>query len=322
MTFYPVIIPTLSRYTHLRRCVESLARNTYASQTELIIGLDYPPSEKYVEGYQQVRAYLPTITGFKKVTIFERTENWGAVRNYTDLINYVCNTYDAFIATEDDNEFSPCFLDYMNLMLQHYKDDRRISTVSAYLPQELATGQCLMANDQSILFSYDSNAWGFGTWRDRGTLDQWLVNAYDVLHSYKKSWKSFITYPACFRMLIKMASERQVWADVIRTQWNIVNGTFQIRPAQSLARNWGNDGTGINCTIDESIAQQPISCAQTFQSPTSWVPQYSDTVARATFHMTWPKNPLLFVGKLIITVFLYLKYRISRDGSHNPLLNS
>lgn len=126
MTFYPVIIPTLNRYTHLRRCVESLARNTHASETELIIGLDYPPSEKYVEGYRQVKAYLPTITGFKKVTIFERPENWGAVKNYTHLINYVFNTYDAFIATEDDNEFSPCFLDYMNLMLQRYKDDHRI----------------------------------------------------------------------------------------------------------------------------------------------------------------------------------------------------
>ena len=317
MTFYPVIIPTLNRYTHLRRCVESLARNTHASETELIIGLDYPPSEKYVEGYRQVKAYLPTITGFKKVTIFERKENWGAVKNYTHLINYVFNTYDAFIATEDDNEFSPCFLDYMNLMLQRYKDDHRISTVSAYLPKELANAtvhpthndDTLAKNGQSILFTYESNAWGFGTWRDRGTPEQRLQNAHGVLQSYKKSWKSFTTYPACFRMLIKMAAGRQEWADVIRTQWNIVNGTFQIRPTQSLARNWGNDGSGINCTVDESIAKQPISTELTFQPPTSWEPYYSDTVARATFHMTWPKNPLLFAGKLVITTFLYLKYR-------------
>ena len=52
MTFYPVIIYTLNRYEHFRRCVESLARNTHAEQTELVIGLDYPPSEKYVEGHR------------------------------------------------------------------------------------------------------------------------------------------------------------------------------------------------------------------------------------------------------------------------------
>lgn len=42
--YAPVIIPTLNRYVHLKRCVDSLAKCTHAPDTELIIGLDYPPT--------------------------------------------------------------------------------------------------------------------------------------------------------------------------------------------------------------------------------------------------------------------------------------
>lgn len=45
MTYYPVIIPTLNRFEHFKNCVESLANCTYAPETELIIGLDFPPAE-------------------------------------------------------------------------------------------------------------------------------------------------------------------------------------------------------------------------------------------------------------------------------------
>ena len=306
MIYYPVVIPTLNRYEHFRRCVESLARNTHADQTELVIGLDYPPSEKYMAGYQEIKEYLSSISGFKKVTIFERETNWGPGKNNTALIEYVYERFDAVITTEDDNEFSPCFLDYMNIMLNHYRDDQRIVTTGGYLPVDF---HCISSS--GLLFTRESNAWGCGIWRDKtGTAKELRDTAVSVLQSLPRAWKSFRTYPACFRMLISMVSRNTGWGDVIRTQNNIVNGTFQVRPTMSLVRNWGNDGSGIHCRIDNSLAQQPISTATTFEEPSSWEPYYSKEIAKATFRLTWPKNNLLFAGKLLITVFLYIKYRI------------
>ncbi len=308
MTYYPVVIPTLNRYEHFRRCVESLAHNAYANQTELVIGLDYPPAEKYEKGYKLIKEYLPTITGFAKVTVFERTENWGPVRNNADLISYVFAHYDAVIATEDDNEFSPCFLDYMNKMLNHYHDDSRIATVSGHLPV-MFSGY----SETNLVFTKENNAWGYGCWRDKyGDAIIRNATAYGVLNSLTLSMKSFRIYPACFRMLIKMVSQGKTWGDVIRTQNNIVNGSFQVRPAVSLVRNWGNDGSGVNCRVDESIAQQPISDALTFEEPVDWEPYSSKGIAKATFRLTWPKNNFLFAGKMAITILLYFKYRLCR----------
>lgn len=47
MVYAPVCIPTLNRYEHLKELIESLQRNPWAQYTDLFIGLDFPPGEKY-----------------------------------------------------------------------------------------------------------------------------------------------------------------------------------------------------------------------------------------------------------------------------------
>ena len=68
-TYAPVLITTLNRYEHFKRCVESLSRCTHAEKTELVIGLDYPPNEKYVAGWEKISEYVKSISGFGKITI-------------------------------------------------------------------------------------------------------------------------------------------------------------------------------------------------------------------------------------------------------------
>ena len=51
ITFAPVIIPTLCRFEHFNRCIESLSKCTWAEYTEVYIGLDYPAKESHWGGY-------------------------------------------------------------------------------------------------------------------------------------------------------------------------------------------------------------------------------------------------------------------------------
>ena len=163
MNYYPVCIPTLNRYEHLKACVESLQQCTHADKTELIIGLDAlppPPNyEVYREGYEKVKAYLPTINGFAKVTILERDSNYGAERNSDALEEYCLERYDAYIFTEDDNVFSPCFLDYMNKALDKYRDDERVASVCGFCRTE-----DYGISSYSAYLAYDDTGWGVGYW--------------------------------------------------------------------------------------------------------------------------------------------------------------
>ena len=50
MIYSPVIITTLNRHEHFRQCLESLERCTDADKTNVYVALDYPPSERYMDG--------------------------------------------------------------------------------------------------------------------------------------------------------------------------------------------------------------------------------------------------------------------------------
>ena len=307
-TFYPVVIPTLNRYEHLRRCVESLARNTHAEQTELVVGLDFPPAEKYVEGHRRIKEYLPTVSGFKKVTVFEHEKNLGSTGNCHVLQDYVYANYDAMIFSEDDNEFAPCFLDYMNKCLNHFKGNPRIASVSAFLPQVYHG-----LTDRRLLFTLESNAWGMGTWRNETPPEaERGIMARSVLSSFRSSWKSFTSFPASFRMLLNMAGKGITWGDVARTQVNILQNRYQVRPSVTLCRNWGNDGSGIHCKVVNDTDQQSVSQERLFQfTETDAEPIYLPQTARATRLHNMPEGRCRRMLKLCWTAVLYLKYRLS-----------
>ncbi len=59
----PVFIPTLCRFEHFKRCVESLAVCTHANETELFIALDYPCKESHWDGYRRIEAHLGGVKG-------------------------------------------------------------------------------------------------------------------------------------------------------------------------------------------------------------------------------------------------------------------
>lgn len=260
MNIYPVIIPTLNRYVHLKRCIESLKSNTHANETELIIGLDYPPAEKYVDGYKKVKEYVYSLIGFRKVTVLERTENYGPEKNYSDLIKYAYNYYDAVIFTEDDNEFSPCFLDFMNKALEKYRDDDRVSCVQGYNDDKYRKYP-----GSNVMFVRSGGAWGFGQWRDKQyMLDVDSVFSRRVLSSFRDSWKIFTTFPAVLNMLISMDQKKVIWGDICYSCLNVLNNRYQLKPRISLVRNLGNDGSGLHCGVDSHYSEQYIETAKVF----------------------------------------------------------
>lgn len=315
MNYYPVFIPTLNRYEHFKRCVDSLARNTHADKTDLIIGLDYPPSEKYVEGYNKIKEYLPTISGFKKVILFERPENYGPGRNWNELQRYAFDHYDAVIASEDDNEFSPCFLDYMNKALDFYWDDNRARSVSGYIGPQFY-GKL----DTPIIHNYDNTAWGLGLWThkfDEKELSN-IKEYREIVDSITKSWKIYKTCPALLLMLLGMLKSGKIWGDVSWSTLNIMNDTYQVRPTLSLVRNTGHDGSGThNNRIIDSLQNQTISEAKTFNADFSNVTYVNNVAVKKTlFSNQMPNGVMRRIKYLIIVLLSYISFRIKHNHFH------
>ena len=164
--YAPVIIPTLNRYNHFKRCFESLEKCKGVEYTDVYIALDYPPSEKYIDGWKKIDTYLckkEQNNNFKHLYVVRRERNYGVGHinsNASVLLNELQKKYDSYILSEDDNEFSKSFLEYMNACFMRFKDDERIIKICGYnFPIQMPS-----MYKNNFYISKHFCAWGNGAW--------------------------------------------------------------------------------------------------------------------------------------------------------------
>ena len=270
--YYPIYVTTLNRYEHFRRLVESLQRNTDVDKTEFIIGLDYPPSVEYKSGYEKIRKYIPSITGFKKVTVFPTNINLGQYANGMRLRDYIKNQgFDGYIGTEDDNEFSPNFIQYMNWCLNYFRDDQSIYAICSCMNIDVSG-----IKNNIYKLNHAFSGWGIGMWFSRYN----KLEKYRDLSYQKKILDSISVY--C------IFSNRIYFVDrilgMLRGGWPYgdtlpmflpFNERWCIFPKLNKVRNWGGDGSGQHggtAEVFEKYSTLPIDEDEVF------VPQISGDI--------------------------------------------
>lgn len=251
MKYAPIFIPTLNRFEHFRKCLESLEKCTGAEHTEVYIALDFPPSEKYQFGWSQIDAYLRNKEehhNFKELIVVRRERNYGVGKkdsNTAVMRRDLMERYDSIIYSEDDNVFSPNFLDYMNKGLELFRDDPTVYCICGY------TQSYDFRTEGASFFrhSADMSAWGYGIWNDRVLARKDFV-ANDMFH------KTFsIKHYLKIRKLGLNRALQYIHAsfhgagfirltDDIATLFAAVNNMTMIVPNKSLVRNMGWDGSG------------------------------------------------------------------------------
>ena len=255
MVYAPVIIPTLCRYEHFVRCIESLKKNAWAKYTDMYIGLDYPAEESHRVGYNQIREYLnQEFTEFKSFTVFERSKNYGAFQNIQMLIDYCEKKYDRYITLEDDTECSLNFLEYMDLMLEKYENDDSVIAISGYsAPIEFRFADGCNAVKQQL----QANTWGTGRWKSKTKrIKKYLAKAglekkYIVTYQSGRLFKmtdwaitdytNLVTHGVTWNSILKKIT------DVSLRIFLTVEDKYVIMPVVSKTRNLGFDGSGLYC---------------------------------------------------------------------------
>ena len=266
MTYAPVCIPTLNRYEHLRKCLESLSRCTWADRTEVYVALDYPPAnqwDKYAPGWEKNREFLRSCgdMGFKKLHVIEREENYGIwlpghKGNSRCLLKFIMSKYDRYIFTEDDNIFSPCFLEYMNKGLELFKDDNQVLSLGGFFYND-----SILINDNTYLrLDCDYTPWGVGCWTHKEkclpTLNyQWFRAK--VSPSLLIRIKSLYGWGVMYSWVLHMMRHKYQEAVVDNYLWTYLplTGRQQIIPTNTLVRNIGMDDSGCNCTVEDGTGE-------------------------------------------------------------------
>lgn len=281
--YAPVLIPTLCRFEHFYRCLESLERCTGAEYTEVYVGLDYPPSDKYREGWKKIDTYLSEkekTNRFGKLIVRRRDHNCGVGRKGSNgnlLTEEIRAKYESYIFSEDDNEFAPNFLEYMNAGLERYKDNPSVLRICGNLmPWGADYDGCMKTYPYNAFPAMDCNAFGVGIWFDKKFPLPFTKDS--ILQSWLLTLKTF-RYGYCMaiaRFLQQLHKESQL-PDVCLRLYCAFNNKFCIFPRISKVKNWGYDGTGLNSDDNiKWIEIQKLDTSATFEFDDFEIKKYKE----------------------------------------------
>lgn len=241
-TYAPILLFVYNRPEHVRRNIQALLKNELAAESELFIYSDAAKDETSQAAVKEVRTFIRSIQGFKKITIIERAENWGLARSIIDGVTTQINRYGRVIVLEDDLVVAPHFLQFMNDALETYRDEERVGHIQA----------CDFTHDPSLPDTFLikwTGSWGWGTW-DRA----WKHFNADGKALLTELESRKLTYTFDFngkygytRMLRRqIEGKNNSWA----IRWNaslFLKGILSLNVGKSLVQNEGFDGSGTNC---------------------------------------------------------------------------
>lgn len=255
--YAPITIFVYNRAGHLSSTIEALKKNKFAKKSELFIYSDGPKNEEDRKKVWEVRDYIKTINGFKRVTITEREENLGLAESIITGVTDIVNKYGKIIVLEDDLITSPYFLKFMNDGLNMYSKENDVISIHGYFYP-------IKGKLPKIFFIRGADCLGWATWK-RGW-DLFEKNGAKLLQKLKKKQLTHKfdlegTYPYT-RMLAKQVQKKNdSWA----IRWYasaFLHNKLTLYPGKTLVLHTGNDGSGTNFgkshELDGVLSQQPI----------------------------------------------------------------
>lgn len=244
--YAPIALFTYNRPDKTQRVLESLMQNAEAKESDLFIFSDGPKNEKAVEGVQKNREYIHQIQEssrefkwFKDVTIIEREKNWGLANSLIAGITEVINKYGRVVVVEDDLILSPYFLKFMNDGLEKYKDEDKVSSITAFVPD-------VKEELPETYFLTFFHCWGWATWKRAWDL---LEEDPKILLRKLRFKKSKFDVGNAFGNYGILLSQKFGLVD----SWYIrlyasffLNNKLTLYPCKSLVSNGGMDGSGTH----------------------------------------------------------------------------
>ena len=245
----PIAVFAFKRPVHLRRTLESLARNPEFTQSELHIfcdGARRPDEEEAVAEAREIARGWP----HPAKTVHVAASNLGLAASVIAGVSALCAKHGRVIVVEDDLIVATVFLDFMNRCLEHYSADQRVMQISGHMfPVEIR----LAGGD--VIFLPFTTSWGWATWShawarfdpqmagyERLALDRYMRRAFNLQGAYPY-----------FSMLKKQRSGAiDSWA--IRWYLSVFfNSGIVVYPKRSLVGNEGFDGSGTNCAATDRL---------------------------------------------------------------------
>ena len=237
---------------HLRKCLDALAANDQASESDVRVFGDGPRNESDKRAVSDVVEAAMSATGFRTISISQAEHNLGLAKSLTSGISQVLETEERVIVVEDDILTSKYFLSFMNDNLDAYAEDDRVASIHAY------TYPHPRHKLPSTFFVKGADCWGWGTWRRA-----WAYfnpdSGYLLREIRKKGLMDDFTFrgtaPFDDMLIDRIAGRNDSWA-ICWYASALLADMLTLYPDQPMAINIGEDGSGTHGGSNTSYLQE------------------------------------------------------------------
>ena len=252
----PIVLFVYNRPYHTKQTVEALQKNELANESELFVYCDNAKNEDVRQKVDEVRKYIDSVDGFKKVTIIKREKNWGLANSIIDGVTKIVNEYGKIIVLEDDLVTSPYFLKFMNEALEFYKDEEKVMHITGYSYPIKQNGL------EDTFFIKPASCWSWATW-DRA----WKYYKKDVDYYFSVFDKKMIydfnlnnAYKYFDQIIQNKQGKINTWAIFWYASVYLQSG-LSLHPKESYVQNIGFDDEGTHCkattVYDVELIKEP-----------------------------------------------------------------
>jgi len=253
ISYSPIALFVYNRFSHLKNVIQSIKKNSISRESTIYIFSDFSDLEVEKIKIIKIRKYLRTINFFKKIIIVERKYNFGTSKNITSGLNEIFKKYDKCIIIEDDVVISKNFLYQMNYFLEKFKKNNKIASIEGFMYPIKSRN-----NLPKYFAIKGSGCWGWATWKR--SWKNYNKSASELIKKFEKDrnliheFNYYSSYPY-YKMLKKQLKKDTSWS----IKWaagNFLNEKYTIYFRNSLVKNIGVDGSGVNCKINYDLNQK------------------------------------------------------------------
>jgi hypothetical protein len=249
----PIALFVYNRPEHTQRTLEALRNNYLAAESTIYIYCDGAKNECDQQKVDEVRKIAKGFSGFERIIINNNQSNLGLAKSVINGASEVLNKHKKIIVVEDDLVTHKSFLNYMNLALNKYQNNRQIYSVSGYsLPIKIP-----QRYHQEVYLTYRHSSWGWGTWLDRWQDIDWQIKDIDTFMQDSKLQKQFNEAGDDMTSLLisQVAGRIDSWS--IRFDYHCFKKHgLCLAARENMVYNTGWDGTGRHCGKNKRLANE------------------------------------------------------------------
>lgn len=233
-----VCIFAYKRDLSLSNILNDLKKNLDYQRYTYHFFVDYP---KNIQDQKKHKSILNIINKFKnglKIKVICRKKNIGLNQNIIKGINYVTKKYSKFIVLEDDLRVSKYYLNYIQLILDKFENDKNIFTVTGYtFPKKIFK---LATKKNSIILSKRPNSWGWASWSAKWNKVNFNDLSYVKIYRDKSKLNYISKYGNDLSYILRDTLQKKIDSWAIKwTIYHILNNKYCIFPFKTMVNEEG-----------------------------------------------------------------------------------